>query len=132
LDALRKNSLSIENPISQGKDILQRKPIDSEFETSNQRVTNVSSDDAMSDPESERQPNIQQTIRVEQINNVKPKSDLKINYKSILSGVKPSHGNKVKLPYNSQIGFSNLPNQLYRKALKKGFELVLLVVGETG
>ena len=33
---------------------------------------------------------------------------------------------------DSQIGFSNLPKQLYRKALKKGFEFVLLVVGETG
>eukprot|EP00092_Neocalanus_flemingeri_P007327 GFUD01007913.1.p1 GENE.GFUD01007913.1~~GFUD01007913.1.p1 ORF type:complete len:464 (+),score=180.76 GFUD01007913.1:66-1394(+) len=30
------------------------------------------------------------------------------------------------------VGFSNLPNQVYRKALKKGFEFVLLVVGETG
>ena len=30
------------------------------------------------------------------------------------------------------VGFSNLPSQVYRKALMKGFEFVLLVVGETG
>ena len=86
----------------------------------------------MSDPENDPQPNIQQTMRLEQINNVKPISDLKINDESKISGIKAIHGNKVKLPYNSQIGFSNLPKQLYRKALKKGFEFVLLVVGETG
>ena len=34
--------------------------------------------------------------------------------------------------HDSQIGFSNLPKQLYRRALKRGFEFVLLVVGETG
>ena len=92
----------------------------------------MSSEDAMPDPESDPQPNIQQTMRFEQITDVKPKSDLKINDQSKISGIKPIHGNKVKLPYNSQIGFSNLPKQLYRKALKKGFEFVLLVVGETG
>ena len=30
------------------------------------------------------------------------------------------------------VGFSSLPAQVYRKSLKKGFEFVLLVVGETG
>ena len=30
------------------------------------------------------------------------------------------------------VGFSSLPAQLYRKAVEKGFEFVLLVVGETG
>lgn len=29
-------------------------------------------------------------------------------------------------------GFANLPNQVYRKAVKKGFEFTLMVVGESG
>ena len=33
---------------------------------------------------------------------------------------------------NEIIGFCNLPNQVYRKSLRKGFEFVLLMVGETG
>lgn len=28
------------------------------------------------------------------------------------------------------VGFANLPNQVYRKAVKKGFEFTLMVVGE--
>ncbi|XP_018405913.1 PREDICTED: septin-7 isoform X6 [Cyphomyrmex costatus] len=30
------------------------------------------------------------------------------------------------------VGFVNLPNQVYRKAVKKGFEFTLMVVGESG
>lgn len=30
------------------------------------------------------------------------------------------------------VGFANLPNQVYRKAVKKGFEFTLMVVGESG
>ncbi|CAH0724796.1 unnamed protein product, partial [Brenthis ino] len=30
------------------------------------------------------------------------------------------------------VGFANLPNQVYRKAVKRGFEFTLMVVGETG
>ena len=30
------------------------------------------------------------------------------------------------------VGFSNLPNQVYRKAMKKGFDFTLMVVGESG
>ena len=32
----------------------------------------------------------------------------------------------------SLAGFANLPNQVYRKAVKKGFEFTLMVVGESG
>ena len=28
------------------------------------------------------------------------------------------------------VGFANLPNQVYRKSVKKGFEFTLMVVGE--
>ncbi|XP_060112864.1 septin-7-like [Heteronotia binoei] len=30
------------------------------------------------------------------------------------------------------VGFANLPNQIYRKAVKRGFEFTLMVVGESG
>lgn len=29
------------------------------------------------------------------------------------------------------VGFANLPNQVYRKAVKKGFEFTLMIVGES-
>lgn len=29
------------------------------------------------------------------------------------------------------VGFANLPNQVYRKAVKKGFEFTLMVVGKS-
>merc|ERR1712037_565165 len=33
---------------------------------------------------------------------------------------------------SNYVGFANLPNQLYRKAVKDGFEFTLMVVGESG
>ena len=33
---------------------------------------------------------------------------------------------------DAYVGFANLPNQVYRKSVKKGFEFTLMVVGETG
>ena len=32
----------------------------------------------------------------------------------------------------SYVGFANLPNQVHRKFVKKGFEFTLMVVGESG
>ena len=32
----------------------------------------------------------------------------------------------------SQVGFANLPNQIYRKAVKRGFDFTVLVVGASG
>ena len=29
------------------------------------------------------------------------------------------------------VGFANLPNQVYRKSVKKGFEFTLMIVGES-
>jgi len=31
---------------------------------------------------------------------------------------------------DSYVGFANLPNQLYRKSVKQGFEFTLMVVGK--
>ena len=30
------------------------------------------------------------------------------------------------------VGFANLPNQVHRKSVKKGFEFTMMVVGESG
>lgn len=32
---------------------------------------------------------------------------------------------------NGYVGFANLPNQVYRRAVKKGFEFTLLIVGKS-
>jgi len=45
------------------------------------------------------------------------------------TAVKPAK--KVK-QLDGYVGFANLPNQVYRKAVKKGFEFTLMVVGESG
>lgn len=44
-----------------------------------------------------------------------------------LSNGKPSERKVKKL--DGYVGFANLPNQVYRKAVKKGFEFTLMVVG---
>ncbi|GAB1602254.1 septin-2-like [Argonauta hians] len=42
-------------------------------------------------------------------------------------------GNKFVNPEQiGYVGFANLPNQVHRKSVKKGFEFTLLVVGESG
>ena len=33
---------------------------------------------------------------------------------------------------NGYVGFANLPNQVHRKSVKKGFEFTLMVAGESG
>jgi septin 7 len=40
-----------------------------------------------------------------------------------------SNDRKVK-KLDGYVGFANLPNQVYRKAVKKGFEFTLMVVGK--
>lgn len=49
------------------------------------------------------------------------KTDQSINGKS--------NDRKVK-KLDGYVGFANLPNQVYRKAVKKGFEFTLMVVGK--
>lgn len=41
---------------------------------------------------------------------------------------KPNERKVKKL--DGYVGFANLPNQVYRKAVKKGFEFTLMVVGK--
>lgn len=45
--------------------------------------------------------------------------------------IKEKERPKVK-ELDGYVGFANLPNQVYRKAVKKGFEFTLMVVGESG
>jgi len=39
--------------------------------------------------------------------------------------------NKKRKELDGYVGFANLPNQVYRKAVKKGFNFTLMVVGKT-
>ncbi|XP_077287201.1 septin 7-like protein pnut isoform X2 [Arctopsyche grandis] len=49
---------------------------------------------------------------------------------------KPDPPPKIDRPklkeLDGYVGFANLPNQVYRKAVKKGFDFTLMVVGESG
>merc|ERR1719209_1138639 len=45
---------------------------------------------------------------------------------------KPEVARKPARQLDGYVGFANLPNQVYRKSVKKGFEFTLMVVGETG
>jgi len=45
------------------------------------------------------------------------------------SGTGKPNDRKVK-KLDGYVGFANLPNQVYRKAVKKGFEFTLMVVGK--
>ncbi|KAI9338981.1 Septin-domain-containing protein [Obelidium mucronatum] len=38
----------------------------------------------------------------------------------------------IKKKLNGAVGFSNLPNQVHRKSIKKGFQFTFMVVGESG
>jgi len=52
------------------------------------------------------------------------------------SAVAPADTSKTVIKKLKQlegyVGFANLPNQVYRKAVKRGFEFTLMVVGESG
>lgn len=37
---------------------------------------------------------------------------------------------RITKELDGYVGFANFPNQVYRKAIKKGFEFTLMVVGE--
>ncbi|KAG9270627.1 septin-2 [Astyanax mexicanus] len=53
-------------------------------------------------------------------------------FRQVASGMSQS-GEKGKFPEAAgYVGFANLPNQVHRKSVKKGFEFTLMVVGESG
>ena len=43
-----------------------------------------------------------------------------------------SYSSLVTHETNGYVGFANLPNQVHRKSVKKGFEFTLMVAGESG
>ncbi|XP_038069521.1 septin-7-like isoform X2 [Patiria miniata] len=45
--------------------------------------------------------------------------------------LQPSFANKPK-DMEGYVGFANLPNQVYRRSVKRGFDFTLMVVGESG
>jgi hypothetical protein len=42
---------------------------------------------------------------------------------------RPSKSGPKEIIADGYVGFANLPNQVYRKAVKRGFEFTLMVVG---
>ena len=43
---------------------------------------------------------------------------------------RPSKSGPKEIIADGYVGFANLPNQVYRKAVKRGFEFTLMVVGK--
>ncbi|XP_034942977.1 septin-7 isoform X2 [Chelonus insularis] len=58
-------------------------------------------------------------------NDSNKESALQIHLRPAVQPTKPKE-------LDGYVGFANLPNQVYRKAVKKGFEFTLMVVGESG
>lgn len=62
-----------------------------------------------------------------------PAQPVKAPSLSIQSNNTPSNTNLPKTrTLDGYVGFANLPNQVYRKSVKKGFEFNLMVIGESG
>lgn len=60
-----------------------------------------------------------------------PDKNIQSNTETSSPEIKENKPKKVK-QLDGYVGFANLPNQVYRKAVKKGFEFTLMVVGESG
>jgi len=52
-----------------------------------------------------------------------------IKTENLVNG-KPNQNERKVKKLDGYVGFANLPNQVYRKAVKKGFEFTLMVVGK--
>ncbi|VDM05672.1 unnamed protein product [Schistocephalus solidus] len=57
--------------------------------------------------------------------------DAKYDQENIPNGTELVNGSTPVIP-DSYVGYSNIPNQIFRRAVRKGFEFNLMVVGETG
>lgn len=63
----------------------------------------------------------------------KPEPPVKTPPESVVAKDEPETEQRPKVKeLDGYVGFANLPNQVYRKAVKKGFEFTLMVVGESG
>jgi hypothetical protein len=52
---------------------------------------------------------------------------MKEEFREMKQDIKPKAGGET---LGGFIGFANLPNQVHRKSVKKGFEFTLMVVGK--
>uniref|UniRef100_A0A1B0A9Y6 Septin-type G domain-containing protein n=2 Tax=Glossina TaxID=44049 RepID=A0A1B0A9Y6_GLOPL len=59
-------------------------------------------------------------------------SSVNVNFMPIPSAAPPAEGKFTSIETPGYVGFANLPNQVHRKSVKKGFEFTLMVVGESG
>ena len=57
--------------------------------------------------------------------------DLPPDTAKILAAVETKHHTEPRVP-RGIVGFASLPDQVYRRSLRKGFEFSLMVVGESG
>lgn len=55
-----------------------------------------------------------------------------LDMKERLNKVEKTTVPRITKELDGYVGFANFPNQVYRKAIKKGFEFTLMVVGESG
>ena len=58
---------------------------------------------------------------------------MRVCFQSSSSSISSHHHSQHEKPHketDGYVGFANLPNQVYRKSVKKGFEFTLMVVGE--
>jgi len=55
-----------------------------------------------------------------------------VNREKSLASIKQKLQSSTKVKPSAYVGFSKLPYQVYRKAVKKGFEFNLLIAGESG
>ena len=55
-----------------------------------------------------------------------------LNRELSLASIKQKLESSTKVKPSAYVGFSKLPYQVYRKAVKKGFQFNLLVAGESG
>ena len=60
----------------------------------------------------------------------KDKDSEKMNSTTSIQSYHTSQHEKPVKEAEGYVGFANLPNQVYRKSVKKGFEFTLMVVGE--
>jgi len=73
------------------------------------------------------------SIKTEKDNKDKYSSSLSMSSVSSISSSLNQQNSGVKENIiEGYVGFANLPNQVYRKAVKRGFEFTLMVVGESG
>ena len=118
LEAIKKNPLSKENPIVHGRDGWQREPVENDdvHTNINENVDDIK--DGSPDEKSDPPIIIVSDTSAKQLKKITFESDLKLENKTKLSAIQSSQpciGNNLDSGQSLQIGFSNLPKQLYKR-----------------